>query len=197
MSLNTAYIKQHVSGKNSGHLSARTEIEKLNYSINFEQSVCCCGFRFVTTKLEFFKSFIVCLNTLCPDEDSVVIVKSSVFISLCWVNDCYLCDWSLKLGGGRSQFYISHSAIPSWVHVGHSGYGPFTPNSIGILHNHHVIHSDIASFLEPGAETRLGSSVSKSCLLFSTQILLCGVDCWFLGTVLAVLLTKIDRGACH
>ena len=130
----------------SVRLSARTEIEKLNYSINFEQSVCCCGFRFVRTKLEFFKSFIVCLNTLCPDEDSVIIVKSSVFISLCWVNDCYLCDWSLKLDGGRSQFYISHSAIPSWVHVGHSGYGPFTPNSIGILHNHHVIHSDIASF---------------------------------------------------
>ena len=131
------------------------------------------------------------------------VFKTSEFISLCWVNNCYLCDWSLKLGGGRSQFHISHSAIPSWVHVDHSGYGPFSTNSIGIMRNYDVIHSDIASLHFPllswNQQRKHVSGPASSKAIYYSLHTFCsdGANCWFLGTVLVVLLTKIDRGTCR
>ena len=73
-------------------------------------------------------------------------LTASVPVSFCWVNDHNLCDKPFILRGWHLDFYISNSAILSWVDIDDSSDGPVFTNRVGIFHDDYVIHSHSALF---------------------------------------------------
>ena len=76
-------------------------------------------------------------------------LTTSVLLSFCWVNDHNLCDRPFILRGWCLDFYISNSAIHSWVDIDDSSDGPVSTNRVGIFHDNFVIHSHSALFSIP------------------------------------------------